>query len=103
SGAQASSRRRAPRSRLQVEMLEERLVPSDSGITGGGQPFDNTQPALGLHYIIALQGIFPPHGGGGLGAGQEPFLGEVRLTAFNFAPGGWAFADGQILSIAQNT
>jgi microcystin-dependent protein len=34
---------------------------------------------------------------------QEPFLGEIRWVAFNFAPRGWATCDGQILSIAQNT
>ncbi len=32
----------------------------------------------------------------------EPFVGEVRLFAGNFAPQGWAFCDGQLLSIAQN-
>lgn len=32
----------------------------------------------------------------------EPFLGEIRMMAFNFAPSGWAYADGQILNIAQN-
>lgn len=34
---------------------------------------------------------------------SEPFLGEVRIFGFNFAPRGWAFCNGQILSIAQNT
>jgi microcystin-dependent protein len=34
---------------------------------------------------------------------QEPFLGEIKLVPYNFAPRGWAFCDGQILSIAQNT
>ena len=33
----------------------------------------------------------------------DPFLGEIRLFAFNFAPDGWAFCDGQLLPIAQNT
>ncbi len=33
----------------------------------------------------------------------EPFLGEIRLFAFNFAPVGWAFCSGQLLSISQNT
>lgn len=33
----------------------------------------------------------------------EPFIGELRLVAFNFAPRGWAMANGQTLSIAQNT
>jgi microcystin-dependent protein len=34
---------------------------------------------------------------------SEPFLGELRLFPYNFAPRGWAFCQGQILSIAQNT
>ena len=33
----------------------------------------------------------------------DPFLGEIRIVGFNFAPVGWATCDGQILSIAQNT
>lgn len=33
---------------------------------------------------------------------SEPFLAEVRIVGFGFAPRGWAFCDGQILPIAQN-
>jgi microcystin-dependent protein len=33
---------------------------------------------------------------------QEPFLGEIRMFAGNFAPSGWAFCDGQLLPINQN-
>ncbi len=33
---------------------------------------------------------------------SEPFLAEVRMVGFNFAPRGWAFCDGQILPISQN-
>lgn len=32
----------------------------------------------------------------------EPFVGEIRIFAGNFAPRGWAFTDGQILAITQN-
>ena len=32
----------------------------------------------------------------------EPFIGEIRIIAFNFAPKGWAFCNGQILPIGQN-
>jgi microcystin-dependent protein len=31
-----------------------------------------------------------------------PFIGQIALVAFNFAPRGWAFCNGQTLSIAQN-
>jgi microcystin-dependent protein len=32
---------------------------------------------------------------------SNPFVGEIRLFAGNFAPQGWAFCDGQLLPIAQ--
>ncbi len=34
---------------------------------------------------------------------SEPFIGEIRMVGFNFAPRGWAFCQGQLLSIAQNS
>jgi microcystin-dependent protein len=34
---------------------------------------------------------------------SEPFLGEMKLISWNYAPHGWAFCDGQLLPIAQNT
>ena len=33
----------------------------------------------------------------------EPFLGEIRLLSFDFAPKGWAQCSGQLLPIAQNS
>lgn len=32
----------------------------------------------------------------------EPFLSEIRMFSFNFAPRGWALCNGQLLPIAQN-
>jgi microcystin-dependent protein len=32
----------------------------------------------------------------------EPFLGQLLLVPYNFAPVGWAFCDGQLLAINQN-
>jgi microcystin-dependent protein len=32
----------------------------------------------------------------------EPFLGEIKIFAINFAPKGWALCNGQILAIQQN-
>jgi len=32
----------------------------------------------------------------------EPFLGEIRIVSFNFAPKGWALCNGQLLPINQN-
>ncbi|HKP45745.1 MAG TPA: tail fiber protein [Pyrinomonadaceae bacterium] len=34
---------------------------------------------------------------------SNPFVGEIRMFGFNFPPRGWAFCDGQLLSISQNT
>ncbi len=34
---------------------------------------------------------------------SDPFIAEIRILPFNFAPRGWAFCNGQLLSIAQNT
>ncbi|MDO9104566.1 MAG: tail fiber protein [Methylovulum sp.] len=58
---------------------------------------NNMQPYLAVNYIIALEGIFPSRNG------DLPFLGEIEIFAGNFEPRGWAFCNGQILSIAQNT
>ena len=33
----------------------------------------------------------------------DPFVAEIRIFPFNFAPTGWAFCDGQLLPISQNT
>jgi microcystin-dependent protein len=32
-----------------------------------------------------------------------PFVGEIRMFGFNFAPQGWAMCNGQLLPISQNT
>jgi microcystin-dependent protein len=33
----------------------------------------------------------------------DPFVAEIRVFPFNFAPKGWAFCDGQLLPLSQNT
>jgi microcystin-dependent protein len=33
----------------------------------------------------------------------EPYIGQISMVGFNFPPKGWAFCDGQLMSIAQNT
>lgn len=33
----------------------------------------------------------------------DPFVAEIRIFPFNFAPKGWAFCDGQLMPISQNT
>lgn len=34
---------------------------------------------------------------------SDPFVAEIRIVPFNFAPTGWATCDGQIMPISQNT
>lgn len=34
---------------------------------------------------------------------STPFVAEIRIFGFNFAPRGWAFCNGQLLPISQNT
>jgi microcystin-dependent protein len=34
---------------------------------------------------------------------SDPFVAEIRIFPFNFAPSGWAFCNGQLLPISQNT
>ncbi len=33
----------------------------------------------------------------------DPFVAEIRIFPFNFAPHGWAWCDGQLLPLSQNT
>ena len=33
----------------------------------------------------------------------DPFVAEIRIVPFNFAPRGWAFCNGQLVPISQNT
>lgn|SRR5262245_4999637 len=34
---------------------------------------------------------------------SDPYVAEIRIVGFNFAPTGWALCDGQLMSISQNT
>ena len=33
---------------------------------------------------------------------SEPYIGEIRMVGFNFAPENWALCDGSLLAISQN-
>jgi microcystin-dependent protein len=48
--------------------------------------------------LLFLASSFSPH----CAWADNPFLGEIRWVAFNFAPKGWAQCNGQLLAIAQN-
>ena len=65
--------------------------PNDELVT-----LNNMQPYQVINFVIALQGIFPSRN-------SEPFIGEIKMGGWNFAPRGYALCDGQLLSIAQNS
>lgn len=33
---------------------------------------------------------------------SQPYVGEIRMGGWNFAPSGWAFCDGALMAISQN-
>jgi microcystin-dependent protein len=69
----------------------------------GGTPVNNDQPSLSVNYIIATQGIFPSQGGSSGGFSQTTAtLGEIVPFAGNYAPAGWALANGQTLLDTSN-
>jgi microcystin-dependent protein len=100
----------------QIPSHNHHVPPSQSiftDLTGGSASHTNMQPSLGVNYIVALTGVYPsrnltydgleaPLEGGveALGNG-EPYLGSIAMFGGNFAPRGWAFADGTLLSISQ--
>ena len=43
------------------------------------------------------------HGGPTLAGGSDPFIGQIMWVPYNFEPRGWAFCNGQLLSISQNS
>jgi microcystin-dependent protein len=56
----------------------------------------NTQPYLAINYCISLFGVFPSQ------SDSNPYVGDICLFGFNFAPNGWAACNGQLMSIAEN-
>ena len=34
---------------------------------------------------------------------MEPYVGQIEMFPYNFAPRGWAFCEGQLLQISENT
>ncbi len=70
-----------------------------TGVTGGGQPFDNLQPSLAVTEAIPLFGIYPSNGGSGSALGDT--LGFVYDFAGNFAPGTSFAAQGRLCRSAR--
>jgi microcystin-dependent protein len=95
---------------LETTTLNANNVPTPPNFT---LPYNNLQPTLGLNYMIALVGIFPTQnavlGQAGasaltpdIGGTAEPEIGQIALTAENFAPIGWALCNGQTLPVDQD-
>lgn len=62
--------------------------------------FKKIKMMFGMLLVIGLCAVA---GTGVVQAQVEPYLGEIRMFAGNFAPVGWALCDGSLLSIQQNT
>ena len=60
----------------------------------GTAPFDNDQPSLAVNYVIQISGTF--------NTGLLSDIGLIFPFLGTFAPDGFAFADGRLLSIAAN-
>jgi len=72
---------------------------TDSAGNANPTPINNLQPSLGLNYFVPRVGVFPsPSRGGGAGG----YLGQIRMFAGNFTPGGAVAAEGQLLAVSQN-
>jgi microcystin-dependent protein len=57
-------------------------------------------PFKPLTFGIAMHGIFPPRETPEYpDSASDPFIGEVRMFGFNYAPSGWALCDGRLLPI----
>jgi len=61
--------------------------------------FKQANGGVGVNYIICLSGSFPSAAGPML---TTPMMGEIKPFAGVFAPSGWVFCQGQLLSIQQN-
>jgi microcystin-dependent protein len=62
----------------------ERLAHCENTLSNGIKPLARNEHFRGENYM-------------------EPFLGQIQLLPYNFAPHDWALCDGQTLQISQNT
>jgi len=73
--------------------------------TGGSQRHNNTSPYLSLNFCIALVGVFPSPNKDNESPSRnfDPYVAEISIFPFNFAPRGFMPCNGQLYPIAQNT
>ena len=63
--------------------------------SGSGQPASIVQPFLTLNYYIACYGVYPSQ------AGADPYIGEIQLAGFYYAPMDFLACNGQLIPIAE--
>ena len=68
---------------------------------GLGQKSVGAVPGVGLNYLIALTGTYPPMAGTASFPETGQYIGQVLAYAGSRAPAGWAFCDGSMLQIAE--
>ncbi len=73
---------------------------ASTGISGGGQPFENNQPTLAVTYCIAQFGLFPSSTGM---TDEDGYVGEIVAFAGNFVPDGYIPCDGRLVTIQSST
>ena len=77
------------------------LNPATIANVGGSQAHLNMQPFLTLSLLHRPAGHFPEPELEETAMAQ-PYVGEIRMFAGNFAPAGWMFCEGQLLPISEN-
>ena len=89
---------------LGSETGAEFVTVTQSELPGAGQqPLSDDQPSLAINYIIATNGIFPAPFNDNSFDPSNQTLGQIAEFAGDFAPSGWALADGQLLSITSQS
>jgi microcystin-dependent protein len=67
-----------------------------------GQQIPGTPPGLGINYLIAVEGTYPPTSGSGAFPDTGQYLGQVIAYAGAQVPAGWALCDGSLQQISEN-
>ena len=57
----------------------------------------NMQPYITVNYCIASSGVFPSR------SDDEPYIGEIQIFSFGFAPTNWLQCNGQLIAISSHT
>ncbi|MBN1796969.1 MAG: tail fiber protein [Spirochaetales bacterium] len=78
-------------------LLAALSVSCDVASGGGGAEIET----LEIRYIICVSGGDDPYGGGGPYVANA-MLGEIRVFAGSTAPPGWAFCEGNLLTVGAN-